>query len=72
MSYLISQEQVEILAQTNNVSFDAMVDELAKQNTFIAKRFSPYTDMEKIIERINRRLNGEFVTPAWVEALRKK
>ena len=73
MSYLVSRKQAEVLAQHAGCSVEDMIEHLKTQDTitYVAERW-PYTEMEKITDRINRRLNGEFVTPAWVEALRKK
>ncbi len=71
--YLISRKEVEVLAQFSKSSVEAMIEHLKTQDTitYVAERW-PYNEMQKITDRINRRINGEYVEPAWIEKLRKK
>lgn len=65
----LRRHQIERIATYHNMSYEDIVNMFGILDI---DAYPEYIEMQKITDRINRRLNGEFVTPAWVEALRKK
>ncbi len=65
--YLLLKDQIQTIAELSNMSYDE-----AKQmlNALSYEEMAEKSKNQNIIDRINSRLRGEFVTPAWVEGLR--
>ncbi len=69
MKAYLTQRQIAIISEEYNLSYEDAVKMLNAVNISLLEE---QHKNDEIIDRINRRLQGEYVIPAWVESLRGK
>ena len=69
MKMIVKRSEMEHLAEATGKTVEQLVNELGLLEYEILIRQG---ENQKIIDRINKRLQGVQVAPAWVEALRRK